>query len=237
MRHTGRLVGVAFILASAILCASAASARTERFRWTEVSSTVDSFKLYWGLASGSYNSSLNVGIPPKDSTGAYYYDLVVPDADTIYVAVTATDNGLESVKSNQISRPGITSGGGGTTQPPTTTTGTAPLAPAVTASSWLVHVAPATSGTAATGGWITLYPYNSTGGALTFTDPVSGGGFPRDLDLTTYFGQRIDASRIDVEACAENSYGYTCAARLSVQRGATTTPSGLGAPGQPQVLP
>jgi hypothetical protein len=39
------------------------------------------------------------------------------DADTVYFTVTAWKGGLESPKSNEISRAGIT-GGGGTTPPP-----------------------------------------------------------------------------------------------------------------------
>ncbi len=82
---------------------------------------MDSFKLYWGLSSGSYTSSLNVGKPSVDTTGAFWYDIVVADADKIYVTVTAIDGGLESVRSNEISRAGITSGGGPTPPPPSGT--------------------------------------------------------------------------------------------------------------------
>ena len=53
-------------------------------------------------------------MPAKDSTGAYYYDLVVPDTSTVYVAVTASSAGLESLKSNEVSRAGT----GGSTPPP-----------------------------------------------------------------------------------------------------------------------
>ena len=115
MSRPGRRASTAFCLAVAILSASAASARTERFRWTHTGS-VTGFRRYWGPASGSYSSSMNVGVPSKDSTGAYSYDLVVPDADTIYVTVTAWSDTLESLRSNEISRAGIT--GGSTTPPP-----------------------------------------------------------------------------------------------------------------------
>jgi hypothetical protein len=105
-----------------MLWTSAASARTERFRWTQTNaSNVDYFMVYVGLASGSYSASMNVGIPTKDSTGAYYYDIVVKDTDTIYVVVTAWDATLESARSNEVSRAGITTGGGSTTTPPPTT--------------------------------------------------------------------------------------------------------------------
>jgi hypothetical protein len=118
----GRRAITALCLAATIVWASAASARTERFRWTQASTpAVDNFKLYWGSASGSYASSLSLGVPAKDSTGAYYYDLVVPDSTTVYVTVTAWSSGLESLKSNEVTRAGIS--GGGTTTPPPTSTG------------------------------------------------------------------------------------------------------------------
>jgi hypothetical protein len=43
--------------------------------------------------------------------------------------------------------------------------------------------------------------------------------------------------RIEVEACAENAYGNTCAARLNVPKPAgTAPPPTLGAPGQPYIV-
>ena len=107
----------------------------------------------------------------------------------------------------------------------------------MTASGWLVHVAPATTGAAHTGGWITLYPFNSQGSAVTLADPVSGGPFPRDLDLTPYFTEVLGTVRIEVEGCAQNAYGYTCAARLNVPKPAPPPGSTLGAPGQPYIVP
>jgi hypothetical protein len=119
MKQRGRRASLALCLAVAVVWASAASARTERLRWTQSNATgVDNFKLYVGLSSGSLTTSLSVGVPPKDATGAYYYDLVVNDADTIYAAVSAFAGTLESTRSNVISRAGITGGGGGTTPPP-----------------------------------------------------------------------------------------------------------------------
>ncbi len=121
MRRPGRRASFALCLAAAILSASAASARTERFRWTHANaSSVDNFRLYWGLASGSPTSHLDVGKPAVDSTGAFYYDLVVADGDTIYAVVSAWSSGLESLRSNEISRAGIT---GGPTPPPPPTPG------------------------------------------------------------------------------------------------------------------
>jgi hypothetical protein len=117
MMRLGRRAVTALCLATTIVCASAASARTERFRWTQASTpAVDNFKLYWGTATGSYASSLSLGVPAKDSTGSYYYDLVVPDTTTVYVAVTAWSSGLESLRSNEVVRAGIS--GGSTTPPP-----------------------------------------------------------------------------------------------------------------------
>jgi hypothetical protein len=107
-----------------MLWASAASARTERLRWT--SASVDKFSIYLRLASTSYPSvGINAGVPAKDSTGAYYFDIVVADTDTVYFAVTAWSGTLESAKSNEISRAGLTSGGGTTTPPSSPTTASA----------------------------------------------------------------------------------------------------------------
>jgi hypothetical protein len=124
MRRPAWCGSFALCLAAVLLAASAASARTERFRWSQPTSSpvISAFWLYWGTSSGSYPTHLAVGIPVKDSTGAYYYDLVVPDADTIFVTVSAWSGTLESVKSNEISRAGLTSGGGTTTPPPPTGT-------------------------------------------------------------------------------------------------------------------
>src|SRR5207247_376546 len=123
-----------------------------------VTAGVTGFKLYWGLASRSYTSSLNVGLPAQDLSGAYYYDLVVADGDTIFAAVSAINAIGESPKSNEIMRAGITSGGGSPPppSPPPPSSSTKPDAPTVTASAWLVHVALATTGATATNGWITL---------------------------------------------------------------------------------
>ena len=124
MRRPAWCGSFALCLAAVLLAASAASARTERFRWSQPTSSpvISAFWLYWGTSSGSYPTHLAVGIPVKDSTGAYYYDLVVPDADTIFVTVSAWSGTLESVKSNEISRAGITSGSTTTSPPPSGTT-------------------------------------------------------------------------------------------------------------------
>jgi hypothetical protein len=116
MRRTARRASFALCLTAVLLCGSTASARTERLRWTQPTSPLfDNFKVYWGTSSGSYSSSVSVGVPSKDSTGAYFYDLSVPDTATVYVAVSAALQGLESPKSNQISRAPAT---GGTPPPP-----------------------------------------------------------------------------------------------------------------------
>src|SRR5262249_28729176 len=67
----------------------------------------------------------------KDSQGYYNYDLQnVPDADTIYVYVTAwgsgLSSGLESGNSNEISRAGITGGTPTPTPTPQPTTSSCP---------------------------------------------------------------------------------------------------------------
>ena len=79
-----------------------ASARTERLRWVHPQpATVDGFRVYYGTASGVYTSQVDVGIPPTDAEQAFVYDLEVPDAATVYVAVTAIGGGLESDLSNE----------------------------------------------------------------------------------------------------------------------------------------
>jgi hypothetical protein len=131
MTRLGKRASAALCLAgfaATILAVSAASARTERFRWTQSSSvTVTAFTVYWGTSSGSYSSSLAAGLPPKDSTGAYYYDLVVPDSQTIFVTVSALNGSLESPKSNEISRAGIGSTPPPSSPPPPSSSGAAVL--------------------------------------------------------------------------------------------------------------
>jgi len=87
--------------------ASAASARTELLRWQHPSpSTVAGFKVYVGNAPGAYQTTLDIG-KPTASSGVFSYSLQVPDANTVYVAVSAYGStGIEGAKSNEQRRLG-----------------------------------------------------------------------------------------------------------------------------------
>jgi hypothetical protein len=88
--------------ALALAFASAASARTELLRWQHADpTTVAGFKVYVGNAAGSYQTTLDVGMPAP-SNGVYSYSLQVPDSSTVFVVVSAYGpTGLEGVKSNE----------------------------------------------------------------------------------------------------------------------------------------
>jgi hypothetical protein len=104
----------ACVLGLAVLgFASEALARTELLRWSHPNaSTVAGFKIYVGNASGSYQSTVDVGMPTPAS-GVYSYSLTVPDANSVFVAVSAYGpTGLEGPKSNEQSRPGLISAPG-----------------------------------------------------------------------------------------------------------------------------
>jgi hypothetical protein len=96
------------LAAACLLVAAAASARTEQLRWQHpAATTVAGFKVYVGNAPGVYQTTLDVGMPPAAS-GVYTYSLQVPDANTVYVAVSAYGpTGLEGVKSNEQRRLGL----------------------------------------------------------------------------------------------------------------------------------
>jgi hypothetical protein len=105
-------------LAAAALVLSAASAsaqlRVETLRWTHPNpSEVAGFRVHYGLTSGVYLASVNVGVPAKDSSGAYVYPLSLTLLDTVYVSVTAYDaDGVSSPFSNEKVRAGTDGGGG-----------------------------------------------------------------------------------------------------------------------------
>jgi hypothetical protein len=104
-RRCARALGLALL---ALALAGAASARTELLRWQHPSpSTVSGFKVYVGNASGTYQTTLDVGLPTP-SAGVYSYSLTVPDSNTVYVAVSAYGStGLEGPKSNEQQRLGL----------------------------------------------------------------------------------------------------------------------------------
>ncbi len=92
----------------ALALASAASARTEQLRWQHPNaSAVAGFKIYVGNASGVYQTTLDVGLPTLTS-GVFSYSLQVPDANTVYLTVSAYGpTGLEGAKSNERQRLGL----------------------------------------------------------------------------------------------------------------------------------
>ena len=95
------------LMALLLTLAGSASARTELLRWQHPSpSTVAGFKIYVGNAPGIYQTTLDAGMPTA-SGGVYSYSLQVPDANTVYVSVSAYgSSGLEGAKSNEQQRLG-----------------------------------------------------------------------------------------------------------------------------------
>jgi hypothetical protein len=104
MKNTklSRFVSRASVVALALGCAAAASARTEVLRWQHPNPTaVTGFRVLVGNASGSYQTTLDVGLPTA-SGGVYSYSLQVPDPNTVYVVVRAYGaTGNESPPSNE----------------------------------------------------------------------------------------------------------------------------------------
>ena len=105
-------------LTAALLAWSAAAGaqtRTETLRWSHGDpAEVQGYKVYYGPGPRNYDQELDVGLPPLDATNAHVYDLVVPEGDSIYVAVTAYNQDEESAFSNEKYRPGV----GGNSDPP-----------------------------------------------------------------------------------------------------------------------
>lgn len=89
-------------LAIGLLAAGEAGARTERLRWTHPNpGSVDHYSIYTGFASRSYGTPQDVVAPPTDGSNAFFMDITVADDATVFVAVSATANGLESDLSNE----------------------------------------------------------------------------------------------------------------------------------------
>ena len=82
-----------------------ADARIETLRWLDVDPDPDrvvGFAVYSGLESRIYDTRIDVGLPVPDSEGIYSYNLIViPEGDSVYVAVAAYDGELESDFSNE----------------------------------------------------------------------------------------------------------------------------------------
>jgi len=123
------------LLAGALLLlASPALARSEALRWSEANpAAVSGFKVYWTTSSGPHNQSTDIGKPSPDAAGNFHHTITVPDADTLYVAITAYNaSGQESGFSNLQARfppgAGNTAGSGGNATAPASKP--APPAPA-----------------------------------------------------------------------------------------------------------
>jgi hypothetical protein len=85
-----------------LLVASLASARTELLRFQHPTpASVGGFKVYVGNAPGVSQTTLDIGMPTA-SGGVFSYSLQVPDANSVYIRVSAYGpTGLEGVKSNE----------------------------------------------------------------------------------------------------------------------------------------
>lgn len=110
-----RVLTIGLGVATALLLAVGAAARTEQVRWTHPNpAEVQTFQVHVGSSSRAYTQTIDVGKPTRSGAGVYTYDLVVPDTAVVYLAVTATGpTQLRSAFSNeQVRNPGATGGGG-----------------------------------------------------------------------------------------------------------------------------
>jgi hypothetical protein len=77
-----------------------ANARIELLRWKNAEPNpdrIDGYVVYSGLESRNYDTRIDLGLIDSDADGVFMYDLVViPEMDSVYVAVTAYDGELES---------------------------------------------------------------------------------------------------------------------------------------------
>ncbi len=91
-------------LAVGLMAAGEAGARSERLRWTHPDpASVDRYTIHIGSASRSYDPARAVVVanPPTDADNAFYADITVGDNETVFVALTASGDDLESVLSNE----------------------------------------------------------------------------------------------------------------------------------------
>lgn len=118
--------GLLFSLALTFLIGVDASAqnRTERIRWThDKPAEVASYQIYYGTTSRQYDQVIDAGVPPTDNSGAHYFDLVVPETATIYIAVTAIDFAERPSRYSDEKVREPSSGGSGSNPPPTANAG------------------------------------------------------------------------------------------------------------------
>jgi hypothetical protein len=90
------------LLGAILLLGAQAEARTERVRWTySQPERVSGFRLHIGSASGSYATSVDIGMPPG-SEGFYEAEVWLDGNEIAYVVVTAYDgDGNVSPPSNE----------------------------------------------------------------------------------------------------------------------------------------
>ena len=98
-----RALQVVGLLLLALCASSAASARTETLRWKNAASDpgIEGYRVHTGPSSGFYNTVVDVGLPPINAQGEFYYDLELSDDETAYVVITAYNGALSSGYSNQ----------------------------------------------------------------------------------------------------------------------------------------
>jgi hypothetical protein len=105
MTRAKRTAVFVLCLSMALVVGLEASARTETLRWTHPGA--DGYRVHYGTETGVYTSHIDVEIPatdPGEAHAVFVYDLDVPDTETVYVAVTAYAEGLESIPSNEQKR-------------------------------------------------------------------------------------------------------------------------------------
>jgi len=106
MLAAGRRGTALLVLAMVLGYAEQAGAYVATLRWTEPSSssTVASFTVYLGSASGLSDVLVqSLGHPTPDGSGVYTATVTITDGTTVYASLTATDStGSESSHSNTI---------------------------------------------------------------------------------------------------------------------------------------
>lgn len=107
MRRIMRTLGSLALLAT-LLVASAAQARTELIRWGhDDPDSVDFFRIHYGPAPGVYDQTVDLTSWTTVNPVTFIATIEVPDADTIYMAMTAHSGGVASPYSNEKMRVGI----------------------------------------------------------------------------------------------------------------------------------
>jgi len=101
------------LLAAALLLPATSHAREELLRWLDPNpapSPVVGFRAHVGTQSRSYTTHIELGLPAPDEAGVYAANAEVGDAVTVFVALTAFDDTLESSYSNEQRRCADTGG-------------------------------------------------------------------------------------------------------------------------------